>query len=78
MAKRKYKTDLVNSRLYRIWAAMKNRCITTKGAGYRNYASRGITVCDEWKNDFLTFYNWAIKLKDELFEQCSLKELMGD
>lgn len=60
MAKRKYKTDLVNSRLYRIWAHMKNRCIATKGAEYRNYSSRGITVCDEWKNDFLTFYNWAM------------------
>lgn len=60
MVKRKYKTDLVNSRLYRIWAHMKNRCIATKGAEYRNYASRGITVCDEWKNDFLNFYNWAM------------------
>ena len=60
MVKRKYKTDLVNSRLYRIWGHMKNRCIATKGSEYRNYASRGITVCDEWKNDFLTFYNWAM------------------
>ena len=27
---------------------------------YNNYGGRGITICDEWKNDFLTFYRWAI------------------
>lgn len=47
------------SRLHNIWLAMRNRCNSKKGKDYRNYASKGITVCDEWK-DFNTFFKWAI------------------
>ena len=47
------------SRLHNIWLAMRNRCNSKKGKDYRNYASKGITVCDEWK-DFNTFFEWAI------------------
>ncbi|PDY56661.1 hypothetical protein COM88_31425, partial [Bacillus cereus] len=24
------------------------------------YGDRGIVMCDEWKNDFMNFYNWSI------------------
>ncbi len=27
---------------------------------YKNYGGRGITMCDEWKNDFQAFYDWSI------------------
>lgn len=49
-----------NSRLYRIWYDMKNRCNYVKNTNYKHYGGRGITVCDEWRNDFQTFYEWAI------------------
>lgn len=29
-------------------------------SNYKNYGKRGIAVCDEWKNDFQAFYNWAV------------------
>lgn len=48
------------TRLYTIWASMKKRCYNPKDVSYKNYGGRGITVCDEWKNDFKAFYNWAI------------------
>lgn len=39
---------------------MKNRCSANSGKHYKNYKLRGISVCEEWKNDFNTFYEWAI------------------
>lgn len=49
-----------NTRLYRIWRGMKERCNNPNSNAYSNYGGRGIKVCDEWKNDFEVFYSWAI------------------
>lgn len=57
MRARKGKRD---KRLSTIWLNMKARCFNPKNAGYKNYGERGITVCDEWKESFENFYNWAI------------------
>lgn len=27
---------------------------------YKNYGGRGITVCDEWRDNFKAFYDWAM------------------
>ena len=51
---------LSDTRLYNVWSAMKQRCYYPKHKDFYNYGGRGITVCDEWKNDFLSFYNWAV------------------
>lgn len=48
------------TRLHRIWTNMKQRCHNEKHKAYRNYGGRGITVCDEWRNDYIAFRNWAI------------------
>ena len=40
---------------------MKARCYNPLSDNYNNYGSRGITVCDEWKNNFQNFYDWAVK-----------------
>ena len=48
------------TRLYSIWHGMKKRCSYPKTAGYKNYGGRGITVCNEWKNDFVAFRDWAL------------------
>lgn len=47
------------TRLYRIWCAMKCRCFNKNSKRYTDYGGRGITVCDEWKNDFVVFATWA-------------------
>jgi hypothetical protein len=39
---------------------MKERCYCKTVAAYENYGGRGITVCDEWLNDFQAFYDWAM------------------
>lgn len=38
---------------------MKARCYYKNDKCYNIYGGRGITVCDEWKNSFTAFYNWA-------------------
>ena len=48
------------SRLYSVWEGMKARCYIPSHKGYPRYGGRGITVCDEWKNDFQAFYDWAM------------------
>lgn len=47
-------------RLYKIWACMKQRCYNPKNKSYINYGGRGITICQEWLDNYLSFYNWAI------------------
>ncbi len=48
------------TRLYTIWASIKDRTLNPKYRQYNDYGGRGITICDEWKNDFMSFYNWAL------------------
>ncbi|MBW7573886.1 hypothetical protein [Caproiciproducens faecalis] len=47
-------------RIYHIWQSMKNRCYSPSNKCYRIYGGRGITICDEWRNDFIEFCNWAL------------------
>lgn len=51
---------LVHTRLYSIWTGMKSRCYRKTSGGYKHYGGRGIKVCDEWRNDFKAFYDWAM------------------
>lgn len=46
-----------NTRPYRIWKAMKNRCNNPNTDDYKYWGARGITVCDEWQNSFKSFYD---------------------
>ena len=48
------------TRLYRIWKAMKDRCYRKSNKHYHRYGGRGITICQEWQNDFQAFYDWAM------------------
>ena len=47
---------------------MKNRCSSKNNSHYNYYGGAGITVCEEWSNDFTKFYNWAVNngYSDEL------------
>lgn len=53
-------TFLSATGLYSIWCGMKKRCYYQKSPNYKSYGGRGVKVCDEWKNDFKSFYNWAM------------------
>ncbi len=41
---------------YNVWNGMKHRCHNPNYGSYPRYGARGIFVCDEWRNSFITFY----------------------
>lgn len=47
-------------RLYSVWNMMKQRCGDPHNMYYKNYGRRGISVCEEWKNDYGSFRKWAM------------------
>lgn len=51
---------MAGSRLYRVWGSMKSRCYNPNHPHYKEYGARGISVCDEWLDDFHVFANWAL------------------
>ena len=46
-----------NSPEYKAWSEAKQRCHNPKSSKYKWYGARGIAVCEEWKNDFMSFYS---------------------
>lgn len=42
---------------YSLWLNMKSRCYNPKNHTYKYYGGRGITICDEWREDFQKFYD---------------------
>lgn len=55
------KHNLRHTRLYRVWKAMNERChgSNVNNKHFRNYQQRGISVCEEWRKSFKSFYDWA-------------------
>lgn len=49
-----------NTRLFGVWCGMKDRCYNKNATNYKDYGMRGIVVCNEWRNDFESFYQWAM------------------
>lgn len=49
------------TRVYKIWQKIKDRCHNKKNDHFNCYGGRGITVCEEWEKDFMSFYNWAMR-----------------
>lgn len=47
------------TRLYNVWAGMRERCYCPSCNAYKYYGAVGITVCDEWK-DYVAFERWAL------------------
>lgn len=58
--KRSTKHGYKHTRLYSIWQHMKYRCCNKNGKDYKNYGGRGIAVCSDWLDNFMSFYNWSM------------------
>lgn len=74
------KHGMTETRLYYVWCGMKDRCNNPNYKHFDRYGGRGITVCDEWKNSFETFAQWAyangynpnLKGKDQSIDRINL------
>lgn len=49
------------TRLYKIWQGMKKRCYNPHDTRYDRYGGRGIIICDEWRENFQAFHDWAVQ-----------------
>lgn len=49
-------------KIYGVWRGMKQRCGNPNDRSYKWYGGRGISVCEEWRNSFETFYDYVCKL----------------
>lgn len=48
-----------HTKLYKVWTSIKQRCTNTNDESYRSYGERGVSICDEWKDSFESFYEWC-------------------
>ena len=53
------KTGLSHTRIDRIYKAMIARCYCKNSINYQRYGGRGIGVCDEWRANKKSFFDWA-------------------
>jgi hypothetical protein len=49
------KHGMSDSREYRSWQAMKQRCLNPRNVAYKYYGALGISVCEEWLS-FVPFF----------------------
>ena len=59
-ARKNTKHGSSKTRLYHIWTGIKRRCLNPNDPKYKNYGHRGITICREWRENFVGFQEWAI------------------
>lgn len=59
-AKKPYnvKHGMRNTRTYKSWDAAKQRCHNPNSAKYYMYGAKGVIVCDEWRKDFSSFFEY--------------------
>ena len=57
----KSKHGMTGTDIYRLYRNIKFRCTNTKDKHAKYYVNRGITMCEEWINDPLSFCTWALE-----------------
>ena len=52
-----------NTKIYRVWASMKNRCLNKNDKRFNDYGGRGIKLYNKWIYDFESFYQYVSNLQ---------------
>lgn len=72
---------LSGERLHAVWQSMIQRCYNERNNRYSYYGARGIRVCEEWRNDYMAFREWALETGyDETAKrgQCTIDRIDTD
>lgn len=64
--------------LYVHWVSMKTRCYNPKTIHFEYWGGKGVRVCEEWKDDFVAFFNWSMLNGWEEGYELDRKEASGD
>ena len=51
--------NMANTKLYKVWASIKQRCTNPQNKRFSDYGGRGIDMCHEWF-EFEPFMEWAM------------------
>lgn len=54
------KHGMAETRLYKTYTNMKQRCNNPNDPKYNSYGGKGIRLCDEWNNNASSFLGWAL------------------
>lgn len=49
-----------STRIYRIYRGMLQRINDLNHKDYKRYGGRGIEICKEWSENFMSFYHWSM------------------
>ena len=48
--------DTTQSKVYKAWHRIKQRCYNPKNIRWEHYGGKGIQMCDGWRSNFLAFF----------------------
>ena len=68
---------MANTRLYKVWASIKQRCTNPHNKRFADYGGRGICIAPEW-TDFEPFMVWAVAHGYEAGRQIDRIDNNGD
>jgi hypothetical protein len=54
------KNGLSHHPLHHVWVHVVLRCCDPTNERYAWYGGSGVKICDEWRDNFMAFYTWAI------------------
>ena len=46
--------------LHMVWLGIKGRCTNINNTSYKYYGEKGVSICEEWSGNFLSFRSWCI------------------
>lgn len=55
------KHNMKDTKLYHVWCSMRQRCLNPNNHAYNHYGGKGVTICKDWLDDFMNFYNWSMQ-----------------